>query len=238
MNKKAIAGILLTIGILSTSTLKSYSTDMSFYKPGDTVPEFYSLEDLEVDDSETVDSSEEVKDFYCSSIIVASTVQAKDEEERKRQEEIKREQERQEKLKSGAWLKDYGVDPGNLSKKRIEMLNYARQYIGVPYVWGGTTPNGFDCSGYTKWVIGHVFGKDISRTTYTQINNSNLRRVPKSEAKAGDIFFSSSVDHTGFILKNNGSNFTILHAPRPGKNIKVGSFNSNVSVYRLVGIDD
>lgn len=239
MNKKVIVGVLLTVGIISTSTIKSYSIDMSSYKPGDTVPEFYTLEESKSDDdSQALTTSDEVKDYYCSSVIVASTVHAKDEEERKKQEEIKQAQEREAKLKSGGWLKDYGVDPTTLSEKRITMLNYAKQYIGVPYVWGGTTPSGFDCSGYTKWVIGHVFDKDISRTTYTQIGNGHLKRVPNSEARAGDIFFTRSVDHTGFILRNNGHNFTILHAPRPGSNIKVGSIDSSVSVYRLVGIDD
>lgn len=238
MNKKIIVGVLLTVGILSTCTLKSYSVDMISYKLGDEVPEFYTIEEHIEDDTQTITTSDEVKDYYSSSVIVASTVHANDEAERKRQEEIKKEQERKAKLESGSWLQDYGVDPTDLSENRITMLNYAKQYIGVPYVWGGTTQQGFDCSGYTKWVIGHVFNKDISRTTYTQIGNCNLKRVPNSQARAGDIFFTNSVDHTGFIIKNNGYNFTILHAPRPGMGIKIGSIDSSVSVYRIVGIDD
>jgi cell wall-associated NlpC family hydrolase len=51
-----------------------------------------------------------------------------------------------------------------------DIIGYAKQFIGVPYVSCGTTPKGFDCSGLVQFVYGH-FGINISRTTRTQIND-------------------------------------------------------------------
>ena len=56
--------------------------------------------------------------------------------------------------------------PTPLNQKAVET---AKQYLGVPYVWGGTTPSGFDCSGLVQYVYGQI-GVNISRTTYTQVN--------------------------------------------------------------------
>ena len=50
------------------------------------------------------------------------------------------------------------------------LVKYAKKFLGVPYVFGGTTPKGFDCSGLVQHVYGH-FGINITRTTKTQIND-------------------------------------------------------------------
>ena len=60
--------------------------------------------------------------------------------------------------------------------KGSDIVEYAKQFIGVPYVFGGTTPRGFDCSGLVQYVYRH-FGINISRTTKTQINDG--REVDK-----------------------------------------------------------
>jgi len=50
-----------------------------------------------------------------------------------------------------------------------DIISYAKNFIGVPYVFGGSSPRGFDCSGLVQYVYKH-FGINISRTTKTQIN--------------------------------------------------------------------
>ena len=82
--------------------------------------------------------------------------------------------------------------PTPLNQKAVDT---AKQYLGVPYVWGGTTPSGFDCSGLIQYVYGQI-GVNISRTTYTQVNEG--RYVSRDELLAGDLVFfgdSSSPHH-------------------------------------------
>lgn len=66
-----------------------------------------------------------------------------------------------------------------------KMINFARQYIGTRYVWGGITPKGFDCSGFIKYVYRH-FNISIPRTTagYTQLFDKS---IALKDAKVGDL---------------------------------------------------
>ena len=68
-------------------------------------------------------------------------------------------------------------------------MEYAKHIIGVKYVFGGTTPNGFDCSGLVQYVYRH-FGINISRTTKTQINYG--REVGRNELQLEDLVFPSN----------------------------------------------
>ena len=60
------------------------------------------------------------------------------------------------------------------------------KYIGTPYVWGGTTPDGFDCSGFTQYVFAKV-GISLPRVTYAQEFSGTVISI--NEAKAGDLLF-------------------------------------------------
>ena len=94
-----------------------------------------------------------------------------------------------------------------------ELISYAKQFIGVPYVWGGSSPNGFDCSGLVQYVYRH-FGINISRTTRTQINDG--REVGRNNLQLGDLVFPSS-GHVTLYIGNN----QVLHAPEPGDRVKI-----------------
>jgi len=96
-----------------------------------------------------------------------------------------------------------------------DIVNYARNFLGVPYVWGGTSPNGFDCSGLVQYVYKN-FGIHISRTTKTQINDG--REVGRNELQLGDLVFTSS-GHVSIYIGNN----QIIHAPQQGEVVKISN---------------
>ncbi|WP_240611254.1 MULTISPECIES: C40 family peptidase [unclassified Actinobaculum] len=73
---------------------------------------------------------------------------------------------------------------------RSQIVAYARQYVGVPYVWAGTTPAGWDCVGFVHYVFGH-FGYNTPRRTGSSVGQywGGYTIVPASQAQPGDIMF-------------------------------------------------
>ena len=104
-----------------------------------------------------------------------------------------------EELKWQAEAKDYG---GNVASTKI--LKTAAQYKGVPYVFGGTTPNGFDCSGYVQYVFAKN-GIRLTRTADTQALEGKF--VSKKSLKPGDLVFFTTYEpgasHVGIYAGNN-----------------------------------
>ena len=90
------------------------------------------------------------------------------------------------------------------------IVNYAMGYIGVPYVWGGTTPSGWDCSGFTSYVYRNAIGVEITRTTYTQRYEGIS--VGYDELQLGDLVFTNGYAHVGIYV--GGGNY--INAPQPG----------------------
>ena len=113
-----------------------------------------------------------------------------------------------ERRNLGDWRKR-----ASLSSRGGMIVNTAKRFIGVPYVWGGTTTSGFDCSGLVQYVYRH-FGINISRTTKTQINDG--REVGRNELQLGDLVFPSNGHVTLYV--GNGQ---VLHAPQPGDRVKI-----------------
>lgn len=98
------------------------------------------------------------------------------------------------------------------------VIAFASNYMGTPYVWGGTSPNpGFDCSGFTQYVYAH-FGVSLGRTTYEQINDGAA--VSRDQLQPGDLvlFGSASNPHHVGIYVGDGA---YIHAPRTGDSIKI-----------------
>ncbi|MGN6699363.1 MAG: C40 family peptidase [Thermomicrobiales bacterium] len=75
------------------------------------------------------------------------------------------------------------------------VVAFAMQYAGYPYVWGGTSPSGFDCSGFTLYVTRHVLGVNIGRTTDDQINAGVA--VDASDLQPGDLVFFQNTYQPG-----------------------------------------
>ena len=91
------------------------------------------------------------------------------------------------------------------SRSIIEkVITTAKSYLGAPYVWGGTSPSGFDCSGFTYYVL-KQHGISISRTAAAQYKKGTS--VSKSNLQKGDfVFFStykSGASHVGIYVGNN-----------------------------------
>jgi peptidoglycan DL-endopeptidase CwlO len=95
------------------------------------------------------------------------------------------------------------------------LVVYAAKFLGTRYVWGGTTPSGFDCSGFTKYVYAH-FGISLNRVSRDQANQGT--RVTKQGLKPGDlVFFGNPIHHVGIYVGNN----SFIHAPRTGDVVRI-----------------
>lgn len=101
------------------------------------------------------------------------------------------------------------------SSDRQKLVDYAKQFIGVPYVWGGTTPSGFDCSGLTSYVYSHTMGINIGRTTYSQ--NDSGKHVSLSDLQPGDLILENSGEHVAMYIGNGQQ----IAAPEPGKTVTI-----------------
>lgn len=99
------------------------------------------------------------------------------------------------------------------------IVNIAYKYLGVPYVWGGTSPSGFDCSGFVQYVYKEA-GINLSRTTYSQITEG----YAVSSLEPGDLVFFGSYSnpyHVGIYIGNG----QYVHSPRTGDVVKVASLS-------------
>ena len=84
------------------------------------------------------------------------------------------------------FLMDYGRG-GNYGRQEVaRLLNIALRFGGVPYVWGGATPTGFDCSGFVQYVFGQI-GVNLPRTADVQYELG--RKVMRSDLQPGDLVF-------------------------------------------------
>jgi peptidoglycan DL-endopeptidase CwlO len=116
------------------------------------------------------------------------------------------------------------------SARGSSVLAVAARYLGVPYVYGGTTPIGWDCSGATSYIFRQL-GYDIPRTANDQMLASH--RVARSEAKAGDlVFFISGARayHVGIYAGGN----MMYDAQRTGKSFTKREIYSSAVVFGRV----
>lgn len=112
----------------------------------------------------------------------------------------------------------------SISAKRQSVLNYAAQFLGVPYVYGGSTPSGFDCSGFTSYVFKNTVGS-IPRVAQAQYDATT--RVSRDDLLPGDLVFfgssTSSISHVGIYVGSN----QFIHAPSTGDVVKYSSLTGS-----------
>ncbi|MDR7384827.1 C40 family peptidase [Promicromonospora iranensis] len=112
------------------------------------------------------------------------------------------------------------------AQRRASVVSVAMRYIGVPYVWGGTTPAGFDCSGFTSYVFAQV-GIDLPRTSSAQRYAGTA--VSWAEAQPGDLIWTP-----GHIAIYAGGGMQI-EAPVPGKSVRYTSIWQSGPTFIRVG---
>ncbi|MER6118249.1 NlpC/P60 family protein [Streptomyces sp. A0642] len=124
------------------------------------------------------------------------------------------------------------VDLGNeapASGLGAAALQAAASRIGMPYSPGQAGPGSFDCSGLTMWAYAQA-GANITRTTYTQINQGT--RIGQGQLKPGDLVFFNGNAHVGLYAGNG----TVLHAPHSGAFVRYESMSTIGSFYGAVRI--
>ena len=124
----------------------------------------------------------------------------KKEQEKKKQEELrKKEQELKEQKRKEEEKKaiDESEKEKNIQVSASDMTNYAKTLLGVPYVWGGTSSSGFDCSGFVQKVY-NKFDINLKRTTYDQITQGTS--VKLENIKENDlVFFDTRADRKSVV---------------------------------------
>ena len=107
------------------------------------------------------------------------------------------------------------------------ILNEAYAQLGKPYVYGATGSANFDCSGFTQYVYENAAGIDISRTTYSQINEGQA--VSQDQLQPGDLVFPHA-GHVGIYVGNG----QMIHAPQTGDVVKVSPVPSVYAARRIL----
>lgn len=113
-----------------------------------------------------------------------------------------------------------------------QVVEYAKKFVGVKYVYGGKSPSGFDCSGYVGYVFKN-FGIKLNSSSADMYSNGV--KVSKSELKAGDILFfdassrrsSGAIDHVGIYL--GGDKF--IHASTSNRKVLIESLSGYQGTY-------
>ena len=124
-----------------------------------------------------------------------------------------------EKLPTAQSVKELNKGDG-VSDSRVSLVQYALQFVGNPYVWGGTSlTNGIDCSGFTMQVYARY---GVSLPHHAASQPACGKRISPSEARPGDLFFygsGSSIGHVGIYIGNG----QIVHASNRRTGIKISS---------------
>jgi len=128
---------------------------------------------------------------------------------------------------TGPTAADYILNPPYSKLEGATVLQVASKYVGTPYVFGGETPAGFDCSGYVAFVFSQ-FGVELPHSVHAQ-NRLGILIKPE-DAVPGDLVVFDDLSHDG-IYAGNGN---FYHAPRPGDSVKLAPiFTSNIHFVRL-----
>ena len=133
--------------------------------------------------------------------------------------------------RSGSGSDRAAADPSSLGSGHPEVVAIALGFIGVPYVWGGSSPSGFDCSGLTQYCYRQV-GISLPRTSQSQYNaGQHIARDRLDLLRPGDLVFfgtdgdAGRVHHVGMYVGDGN----YVHAPYTGAYVRVDSLTSRIA---------
>jgi cell wall-associated NlpC family hydrolase len=109
------------------------------------------------------------------------------------------------------------------------VVGIAMQYLGIPYVWGGASPSGFDCSGLVMYVYAQV-GVSLPHNAAMQYSSVGVP-VSREELQPGDLVFFDGLGHMGMYI--GGGQF--IHAPHTGDVVKISSLSESWYAATYVG---
>ncbi len=113
----------------------------------------------------------------------------------------------------------------SLSCTADELVEYAEEYLGAPYAYGGATSDGFDCSGFTQYVAAH-FGGHLPHSSSEQYSYGIS--IEKEDLQSGDLVFfeasddSKKIGHVGIYVGNG----KFIHAPQAGGCVEISNMSN------------
>jgi cell wall-associated NlpC family hydrolase len=108
--------------------------------------------------------------------------------------------------------------PANLTGGHPEAATIAMKYLGIPYVWGGATPGGFDCSGLVMYVYAQL---GISLPHYAAAQYGFGTPVARDQLQPGDLVFFDGLNHVGIYIGGG----QMVHAPQTGDVVNITSLS-------------
>lgn len=139
---------------------------------------------------------------------------------------------RRSRVYTGPTIEDYLAKPRFTTVTSGNVMKAAAEFVGVPYVFGGASPLGFDCSGYVMFVYSQ-FGVRLPHSVYQQ--SKLAKKIKLEDAVPGDIVVFNDYSHNG-IYAGNGN---FYHSPQPGDRVKLAPiFTERYHIVRFVDIVD
>ena len=133
---------------------------------------------------------------------------------------------------NGPLAEDYLARPRFTEITSSNIMQAAAELVGTPYVHGGRTPAGIDCSGYTLFIYAQ-FGIYLPHSVYQQAKLG--KKIPLSEAVPGDLVIFNDFSHNGIYA--GGGNF--YHAPQKGDRVKLAPiFTERYHIIRVADISN
>lgn len=122
---------------------------------------------------------------------------------------------------AGMVTKQQTAAMGGDAGQNAKVVDFAKKFVDTPYKWGGSSPLGFDCSGFTQYVYKQVYGIDLPRVSFQQ--GKGGRAVGGDELQAGDLLFwdnsprNPGADHVAIYIGNG----QYIDAPKPGATVGI-----------------